>query len=339
MSPTHIEVDALRHLIARAFEASNVSQSNAASVARALTLAEVDGRKGHGISRVPSYAGQALSGKVDGRVEPQAKQTAAGALSIDAAFGFAYPAFDLAQKELPSVAAKTGIAVAGFTRSHHFGVAGHQVEHAADNGLMALAFGNTPQAMAPWGGRSALFGTNPIAFAAPRTSGPPLVVDLALSRVARGNVLKASQNGEAIPEGWAFDADGNPTTDPKAALEGGTMAPMGDAKGAALALMVEILAAAIPNANFAYEASSFFTADGSPPGVGQLLIVIDPGVFGQSARVLERVEELCGAIGAEAGARLPGARRMALRDAASRNGISVDAKILDQIRQLATGQA
>lgn len=331
MSVTNIEVDALRQLISAGFQASKVSQTNADSVANALTLAEVDGRKGHGLSRVPGYAAQARSGKVDGQVTPKLRQTAAGALLIDTANGFAYPAFDLAQKELPGIAAKTGIAAAGFTRSHHFGVAGHHVEHAADNGLVAIAFGNTPKAMAPWGGQSALFGTNPIAFAAPRISGPPLVIDLALSLVARGNVLKASQKDEAIPENWAFDADGNPTTDPKAALNGGTMAPLGGAKGAALALMVELLAAGLPDANFAFEASSFFTADGPPPSVGQLLIVIDPGIFGQPDRVLQRVENMCVAIEAEQGARVPGARRIQLRDTAAQNGIDVDADLLDQI--------
>jgi (2R)-3-sulfolactate dehydrogenase (NADP+) len=334
MSETHIEIEALKKLVAQAFEVSNVSPANAASVAQALTLAEIDGRKGHGLSRVPSYTVQAKSGKVDGQVQPKLTQTADGSLLVDAASGFAYPAFDLIHKRLPDMASKTGIAVAGVTRSHHFGVAGHQVERAADNGLVAIAFGNTPKAMAPWGGQSALFGTNPIAFAAPRLSGPPMVIDLALSRVARGNIMKASQKGETIPEDWAFDADGNPTTDPEAVLDGGTMAPLGGAKGAALALMVEILAAGLPNANFAYEASSFFTPDGSPPGVGQLLIVIDPGLFGQSKRVLQRIEDMCMAIEAEPGARIPGAGRIELRNKASQNGISVDADLLDQIRQI-----
>ena len=143
----------------------------------------------------------------------------------------------------------------------------------AEHGLIGLIFGNSPKAIAPWGGNRGVFGTNPIAFATPRKTEPPLVIDLSLSKVARGKVMTASESGDAIPEGWALDVEGRPTTDPKAALEG-TMLPMGDAKGAALVLMVEILSAALTNANFGFEASSFFSPEGPPPGVGQLLLVL-----------------------------------------------------------------
>ena len=130
-----------------------------------------------------------------------------------------------------------------------------------------MILGNSPKAIAPWGGREGLFGTNPIAFAAPRRAAEPLLIDLSLSKVARGKVMVAAKNGTPIPEGWALDKEGRPTTDAKAALEG-TMIPIGDAKGAALVLMVEVLAAALTGANYGFEASSFFTADGPPPGGG-----------------------------------------------------------------------
>ena len=116
------------------------------------------------------------------------------------------------------------------------------------------------------GRQSGLFGTNPIAFAAPRPNSEPLVIDLALTEVARGKIITAAQKGEPIPEGWANDADGNPTTDAAAALKG-TLTPIGGAKGAALALMVELMAAALTGANLAFQASSFFDADGTPPGI------------------------------------------------------------------------
>ncbi len=331
---TRVKTDVLADLVKQAFEKSNVSSLNAISVTQALMLAEIDGRKGHGLSRIPSYSAQAQSGKVDGHATPTAKQTSTTALLIDAGHGFAYPAFDLAQRNLLKIAEKHGIAAAAITRSHHFGVAGHHVERAATSGFIALLFGNTPKAIAPWGGKSALFGTNPIAFAAPRPSEPPIIVDLALSEVARGNILKAAQKGEEIPEGWAFDAERHPTTDAKAALEG-TMVPMGRAKGAALALMIEVLAGALIQANFGYEASSFFVSEGPPPGVGQLLIMISPGAFGPADRVLERIEELCQKIENEPGARLPGSKRFDLREAAKRDGINVDRDLLENIRTLA----
>ena len=144
---------------------------------------------------------------------------------------------DLAISELTTLAKETGIAAASIFRSHHFGQAGYHAERLAGNGLVALVFGNSPKAIAPWGGSKGIFGTNPIAFAAPRTNNPPLLIDLSLSKVARGKVMVAQQRGESIPDDWALDENGQPTTDPGAALQG-TMLPMGGAKGAALVLMV-----------------------------------------------------------------------------------------------------
>ena len=320
---TLLSPDTLRAGIAAALEASSTSPANAQSVAAALTLAEIDGKKGHGLSRVPSYAGQAKSGKVQGQVSPSMSRPKPGVLAIDAGHGFAYPAFDLMLNELPSITRDQGIAMAGVYRSHHYGVAGHHVEKAADQGMVALLFGNTPVAMAPWGGKTALFGTNPIAFAAPIAGQPPLVIDLATSKVARGNIMAASQRGDDIPEGWALDADGQPTTDAKAAL-GGTMVPLGDAKGAALALMIEVLAAALIGAGFGYEATSFFDAEGDYPNVGQLMIMIDPGAMPQVSGddFAARMAAMAGLI-ADDGARLPGSGRMAKRQAAQ-DGIDVN---------------
>src|SRR5262245_23850836 len=271
MSQATISPGEMQALIATALVACNTSKANARSVARALVQAEIDGQAGHGLSRVPSYAAQAKSGKVDGHATPLVHQTRPGGLMIDVKGGFAYPAFDLAIARLPELARSSGIAAAGFTRSHHFGVAGRHVERLAEAGLVAMALGNTPKAMAPWGGSRPVFGTNPIAFAAPLPGPAPIVVDLALSQVARGKILTAAQKGEAIPAGWAVDKEGAPTTDAAAALKG-ALAPIGGAKGAALALMVEVLAVALTGARFGFEASSFFDAEGPPPGVGQLLV-------------------------------------------------------------------
>src|SRR5207237_6726604 len=160
------------------------------------------------------------------------------------------------------------------------------------------------------------------------------VVDLALSQAARGKIVSAAEKGEAIPATWAVDERGNPTTDAKSALEG-ALQPIGGAKGAALALMVELLAVALTGAHFGFEASSFFDADGQPPGVGQLLVAIDPGAFAGREIFLDRVAALVRMIDADAGARLPGSRRIALREKAQREGVTVDANLLAQVRALA----
>src|SRR5215470_13726600 len=162
------------------------SPDNAALVAHALVRAEAEGLKSHGLLRVPMYAAQAKVGKVDGSAQPAVERPRPALLAIDAKFGFAHPAMAKAAGLLPPLAREFGIAAAGIRRSHHVGVAGHPVEAIAKAGMMALMFANAPAAMAPWGGSRPVFGTDPLAFACPLPEGAPIVVDLSLSKVARG---------------------------------------------------------------------------------------------------------------------------------------------------------
>lgn len=331
MSDRNLPVETCRNLIAGALVRSRTSDVNAFMVADALVAAELAGQTGHGLRRVSSYAAQSKSGKVDGHAVPTVRQVRPAVISVDAANGFAYPALDLMFEPLADVARSQGIAMAGIRRSHHCGVAGNVVERYADAGLVALFFANTPAAMAPLGTRRTLFGTNPIAFACPIADDDPIVVDLSLSQVARGRIMAAHQKGERIPEGWAFDADGQPTTDAERALSG-MMAPLGGAKGIALALMVELLAAGLTGANYAADASSFFTADGSAPGVGQLLIAIDPAALSGDA-VLSHLAALAAEI-EDAGGRLPGRRRQSIRSKLTLAGIPVDERLIAEIEAI-----
>jgi (2R)-3-sulfolactate dehydrogenase (NADP+) len=327
-----LPLEEARELVSQALMRCRTGADNAAAVACALVAAEADGLKGHGLARVPSYAAQARVGKVDGFAAPSLARPRPGVIAIDAANGFAYPAIDAAVAALPPAARATGIAAASIRRSHHCGVAGHPVERLAEGGLVALMLANTPAAIAPWGGSRGVFGTNPIAFACPLPERPPIVVDLSLSKVARGNILAARQRGERIPEGWALDRAGRPTTDPDAALDG-TMLPLGDAKGTALALAVEVLAAGLTGANFAGEASSFLDAEGAPPGTGQILIAFDPAAFA-GVGGLARFAALAAAIESQPGARLPGARRLATRLKAQHEGVTVDDALIAEISAL-----
>jgi (2R)-3-sulfolactate dehydrogenase (NADP+) len=290
---------------------NQTSEHNAKEVADALVSAEFDGQAGHGLSRIPSYVEQLTAGKVKGNVVPSLLSSKGSVIRVDANNGFAFPAISLAIKEITSTCKKYGIAAASVSRSHHFGQAGRHVELLAEQGLIGLMFGNTPKAIPPWGGSKPLFGTNPIAFSAPRDNDAPMVIDMSLSKVARGKVMLANQQNEKIPEGWAIDAEGKPTTDPKKALAG-AMLPIGDAKGSALALMVEILAAGLTGSNFGFEASSFLDAEGDSPGVGQLIIAIDPSFFAGDS-FGERTETIVDAILAQPSTRLPGDRRLEKR--------------------------
>lgn len=335
MTSTLVPIRELQALAERCLIAANTSQWNAEAVARALVQADIDGQSGHGVVRVGTYSAQSRTGKVDGHAKPTVTRTRPGSLMIDVAHGFAFRAFELATDELPKLARETGIAAAGFVRSHHAGVLGHPVERLAEQGMMALLFANSPSAMTAWGGKRGVFGTNPIAFAAPRAGGDPIVVDLALSQVVRGRILAAAQRGEPIPEGWANDAEGRPTTDAKAALKG-TVLPIGGAKGAALALMVEILAASLVGANHAFEATSLFDGEGPPPGIGQFLIAIDPGAFGGAVGAA-KLELLASLIEADEGARLPGSSLRQRREAAERQGVEIEDHLLASLNEMAQG--
>lgn len=326
-----LTLEAAHALVSEALIRAGTRPAAAACVARALVGAEADGLKGHGLSRVAPYAAQVRAGKIVGGAEVGVERPRPGVLAIDAAHGFAYPAIDMAVEQLPTLAREQGIAAAGIRRSHHCGAAGRPVEALAKQGLVALLFANTPAAMAPWGGSRAVFGTNPLAFACPLPGRAPIVVDLALSKVARANIVGAKNRGETLPDGWALDASGRPTTDPAAALKG-TMVPLGDAKGTALALMVEILAAGLTGGRFAAEASSFLDADGDPPGTGQLLIAIDAAVFDIAAP--ERFASLASAIEVQDGARVPGTRRLALRARAEAKGIAIEDALRAEIEAL-----
>ncbi len=326
-----LSLEAATSLVAGALARCGASEGNAAIVARALVGAEADGLRGHGLSRVPAYGAQVRSGKVDGRAIVAVTWPRPAIVAVDAAHGFAFPALDAAVAHLPAVARAQGLAAAAVRRSHHCGAAGHPVEALAAQGLVAILFANAPAAMAPWGGSRAVFGTNPIAFACPLPGRAPVVVDLSTSKVARGNIVAAKQRGEPIPEGWALDADGRPTTDPDAALRG-TMVPLGDAKGTALALMVELLAAGLTGSRFAAEATSFLDADGVPPGTGQLILAFDATAF--AANALERFGALAATIEAQDGARLPGTRRLALRARAAAQGLDVADALVAEIEAL-----
>ncbi|NKC16453.1 MAG: Ldh family oxidoreductase [Gammaproteobacteria bacterium] len=335
MSMVNLSLAQLHELTRSVLRANNTSEANAQAVARALVAAEADGQKGHGASRIPSYAAQSRSGKVDGFAAPSCTEIGPGAVRIDARCGFAYPALELAIEALRQRAPESVVALASIGNSHHSGVAAHHVAPLAKAGLIGLSFGNGPQGIAPWGGNKGLFGTNPVAFAAPRAQAPPLVIDMSLSKVARGKVNVAAQRGEFIPEGWALDAHGAPTTDPKAALAG-TMLPMGDAKGAQLVLMVEILAGALSASNFGYEASSFFAGEGDPPRAGQLLLAIAPDEL-SAGTFAGRVGELCEAILAQPGTRLPGTSSLAARAKAEQSGVDLPQALYRELLQLGGG--
>ncbi|MDQ2989794.1 MAG: Ldh family oxidoreductase, partial [Pseudomonadota bacterium] len=222
------------------------------------------------------------------------------------------------------------------TNSNHFGAAAVHLAPLARAGLVGLAFSNSPAAMPAWGGKTPLFGTNPIAALFPRRDAEPLLIDLALSEAARGKIMVAAKEGKPIPAGWAVDKDGRPTTDAKAALEG-AMLPAGGAKGAMLALVVELLACALTGAAFGFEADTFFVNEGNQPRLGQLFLVIDPGALAGSDVFYSRIETLVAMMLADDGVRLPGDRRRGIAGNAERSGITIADPLYQEIMRIAEG--
>lgn len=317
-----LTLDEVESLAVRALVASNTGQANARSVGRSIVDAEADGIHSHGLARLPNYCEHARAGKVDGHAVPTCERVGAAALKADARTGFAHPALDLGLAGLIPLARENGIAALAVVNSYNSGVMGYHVGRLARAGLVGLGFANAPASIAPWGGKRAVFGTNPIACAAPRTGAEPVIVDQASSVVAKSEVMVHAQKGEPIPGGWGFDRDGNATTDPKAVLDGGTLAPAGGYKGAGLALIGEILCAAVAGATFSFRASSFADNSGGPPRTGQFFIAID-GVRLAGPGFGDRLDELFRAMASEEGVRLPGDRRAAARERATSDGVRI----------------
>jgi (2R)-3-sulfolactate dehydrogenase (NADP+) len=318
----------------RALERAGANAAMARSTAQALVDAEAQGLASHGLSRIPQYATHLRNGRADGNAVASVVNARGGAVLVDAACGLAFPACALAVDEAIARAREFGVSFAGVRNSHHFGVAAFHLMPVARAGMVGLGLGNSPSAMPAAGGRTPIFGTNPIAAVFPRRDAAPLVIDLSLSEAARGKVMVAAKQGKSIPLGWALDRNGSPTTDAQAALEG-SMLPMGGAKGAMLALIVELLACALTGAAMGFEAGSFFVDAGGRPRIGQAFLVIDPAALAGRDVYSERIETLVGVMLADEGVRLPGARRAALATGAAAEGIEVPDALAAQLKSLA----
>jgi (2R)-3-sulfolactate dehydrogenase (NADP+) len=317
-----ITPEALEALATRALARSGANDDMARATARALVYADARGLPSHGVARVLQYAKHLENGRADGTARPIIVAQKDAALLVDAQCGLAFPACALAVDEAVRRAGSCGAAFAGVTNSHHFGVAAYHLEAVAAATMVGLAFSNSPAAMPAAGGTRPLFGTNPVAATFPRKDAAPILVDLSLSEVARGKLMIAAKEGRSIPLGWALDAKGRPTTDPAAGMAG-AMLPMGGAKGALLALVVELLVTALTGAAIGSEASSFFVDEGNRPRLGQAFLVVDPAALAGRASYFARVETLLGEIAGDSGTRIPGARRAELARRASADGIDI----------------
>lgn len=332
MSTERLRIDAIEQLAADALRAHGAAPDSAASLARAVAAAERDGLASHGLAYLATYCEHLDCGKVVGGAVPRLEQTAPGVLVVDAGSGFAHPAIALGLASLLTLARAQGVAALAVRNSYNCGVLGYHTEQIAAAGLVGLGFTNAPASIAPWGALKPVLGTNPWSLAVPGAAGIAFVIDQSASVVAKSEVMKRARAGEALPQGWALDAQGQPTTDAQAALKG-TMMPAGGPKGVGAALLVEVMAACLAGATPGVQASPFSGPAGGPPRTGQFFLALDPGASSGGA-FADRLGSVLTAFAAAPGARLPGSRRLAARARAEREGVAVDAELLARVRAL-----
>ena len=326
-------IEEITTLAVRALKRAGASRAMAQATAQALVAAEMEGLTGHGLSRVPLYCQHLREGRADGKAKPKLVKKKGATCLVDANGGLAFLASALAVKEAVKRAQRYGVAFAGVTNSHHFGAAAYHLAPVAQAGLVGLAFTNSPSAINAWGGKKAFLGTNPVAAIFPRRQTDPIVVDLSLTEVVRGKIMLYAKEGKPIPLGWAVDKNGNPTTDPKAALTG-SLTAIGGVKGAALALMVEVLCVALTGAAFSFENDSYFEP-GNKPRIGHAILALDPGALAGADAYFARLEVMISKMLADEGVRLPGTRRQQAAAKARAEGIDISDALLSELRQLA----
>lgn len=300
---TRIALDEIETVTAQALERHGAAPWVAASVARAVRAAEGVGNRICGLYYLESYCQQLRTGRVKGDVEPVVTHPRPATVIVDARFGFAQPAFERALPEAVAAARACGVASLAVAHAHTCTSLGYFTGLIAREGLVAMGFTNATPVVAPPGGRTRVIGTNPISFAAPDGQGGiAMQFDQSTTTVALGKITMAKAAGETIPEGWALDPEGNPTTDPEKALQG-SLVSMGGYKGWGLGLMCDLLAAGLTGSRAGPDIAPLKAPEGAPHDIGDYYLLIDPGVTGMFHTRFARLAEV---VAQDEGTRIPG---------------------------------
>lgn len=329
-----VPYEELKSLLRAIFLRHACSDHVATLLAENMAGAERDGAHSHGVFRIKGNLGSLDSGWVDGKAVPTLEDVAPGMLRADGRNGFSLPVIAMAAEPLMAKARANGIAILTVRKAHHFSAVWPDIEPFAREGFLALAMVNSMAAVVPHGGHRKVYGTNPFGFAAPRGTGDPLVFDQASSAMANGDVQIARREGRQLPPGTGVDRDGKPTTDPNAVLEGGALLPFGGHKGSSIAMMMEIMGAALAGSDYSFEIDWSAYPGAATPHGGQTYILIDPQRGAVNA-FADRLEVLIDEIHSAGQSRLPGDRRYANRRDSLAHGIALPEATLAEIRQLA----
>ncbi|MGF1629810.1 MAG: Ldh family oxidoreductase [Kiloniellaceae bacterium] len=322
--------EALAAVVA-ALKAEGASPAHAAATGRALVTAEAEGNRGVGLKHVFTYGAALREGRARGGAEPLVEEITDSLTRVDAAEGLPHLGVERTLPRLVAGAERLGVAMLTLRNGYPCGALGYFARKLAeDHGLAALVAANAgPAVMAASGGRRPVYCTNPIAFAVPGGKGAPaLVIDQSSSSASLATLRAEAEAGREIPEGWALDPAGHPTTDARAALAG-SLLPFGGARGANIALMVELLAAGLTGANWSKDAPPFNKGSASP-GAGLFILAMNP-LAGFEARLNTWLD----AVTAEEGVHLPGLAKGEALDHARHRGFAVDAELWTKVKALA----
>ena len=320
-------------LAASALTCQGFSSDQANAIAATVTAAERDECHSHGLFRVPFYIKATANPSTDPAAIPDLSVSESAVIHVDAKDGFCPLALKMGMEPLAEKTRSHGIAALAIHNVYNIAALWPEVEALAEQGLVAFAFTAANAYVAPHGGTKAVFGTNPMAFAWPRVDQPPFVFDQASSMSARGDIQLHAIAGKAIPDGWAIDASGNPTTQPDAALQGAQL-PFGGYKGSSIALMIELLAGALIGDLFSYESTEKDTLNVGAPFGGEFIIAINPAhtlTDGNSVAAQNRAEDLFKRVLDQDGTRLPSSRRYEARNRTQINGVNVPIALHEQI--------
>jgi ureidoglycolate dehydrogenase (NAD+) len=286
-----VEQAALTSFCRDVLVAVGLDERDAATVAGSLVAADLRGVATHGVLRLPVYVERMRRGLIATRPSIQVRRTGPATATVDGGNGPGQVVALRAMREAVALAEGAGVGLVSVHGSNHFGAAGWFALHAAERGMIGLALTHAEADVVPFGGRRPALGTNPLAVAVPRGDGPPVLLDMATSGVAMGRVLLARTRGEPIPEDWAVDADGEPTTDPRQVR---AVRPMAGPKGYGLAFVVEVFAGLLSGSRSGTEVRRMYDDFDEPQGIGHFLGAIDPARFVPPEAFAGSVDRLAG---------------------------------------------
>lgn len=334
-------VEKLLEFCSNLLQGAGVPKSDADIVADVLVDTSLEGLDTHGISRLPIYLTRIQSGRINPVANIKVNKTAPAVASVDGDNGLGQLVAAKSMELAIELAKEAGVGAVAVKRSNHYGASAYFCKQATVAGMAGMAFTNTPSGIPPWGGREAYFGTNPIAFGFPAKE-QPVVVDMSSSIVARGHIILAAKQGKPIPEGWAIDKDGRPTTDAKAALAGAVL-PMAGPKGYAMALAVEVMSGILSGSAFGKEVGWIYDESTKPVDIGHFFIAMDVAMFMPFDSYVDRMDQMITEIKESPKAEgveeifIPGERRTLKANSRNKEGIPISDQLLAELNQLAQG--